>query len=119
MKRQRGVSLSGLMVGVVILIVIALLGMKVAPSVLEYFQIIKAIKAVTQDISLKDRTLTEVRVAYSRQMQVGNFSKVEPTDLEITKDESGSLVISFAYSDKIPLFANVSLLIDYEGSSAK
>lgn len=119
MKRQRGVSLSGLMVAVVILIVVALLGMKVAPSAIEYFQILKAVKSVAQDNSLKDVSLNDIRVAYVRHMQVGDFKKVEPTDLEITKDESGNLVISFAYSDKIPLFANVSLLIDYEGSSLK
>jgi hypothetical protein len=52
-------------------------------------------------------------------MQVDDFTKVEPADLEITKDDSGGLLVSFAYVDKIPLFANVSLSIDYEGSSAK
>jgi hypothetical protein len=52
-------------------------------------------------------------------MQVSNFTKVEPVDLEITKEDGGEVVVRFAYLDKIPLFANVSLAIDYEGSSAK
>ena len=39
-------------------------------------------------------------------------------DLEITKDGI-ELVISFSYQKKIPLFSNVSLVFDFEGSSAK
>ena len=38
-------------------------------------------------------------------------------DLEITK-EGGELVISFAYTAKVPLFKNASLVFDFEGSSA-
>lgn len=119
MKRQRGVSLSGLLIGLFIIMVVALLGMKVAPSTIEYYKILKAVKAVGQDSSVKAGSVMDVRVAYTRRMQVDDFTKVEPADLEITKDDSGELLISFAYVDKIPLFANVSLTIDYEGSSAK
>ena len=38
-------------------------------------------------------------------------------ELEIGKD-GGEVVISFAYAKKIPLFANVSLLIDFAASTA-
>jgi hypothetical protein len=119
MNRQRGVSLSGLLIGLVIVIAVALLGMKVAPSAIEYFKILKAVKAVAQDAATKSGSINDIRVAYTRHVQVGDMTKVAPTDLEITKDDAGQVVISFAYEDKIPLFANVSLAIDYEGSSAK
>ncbi len=39
-------------------------------------------------------------------------------DLEVTK-EGGELVISFAYTKKVPLFKNVSLVFDFEGASNK
>lgn len=119
MNRQRGVSLSGLMMAIALLIPAALLGMKVIPSVIEYYQILKAVKAVGGDAGAKAASIEEIKVAYVRRMQVENFTKVEPTDLEISKDDGGQVVIGFAYVDKIPLFANVSLTIDYEGSSAK
>ena len=32
--------------------------------------------------------------------------------------ENGKVVIEFAYEKRIPLFLNVSLLIDYQGSTA-
>lgn len=118
MNRQRGVSLSGLMMGIAILIPIALLGMKVTPSVIEYSQILKATKAVAQDGSLKSASVGEVRKAFGKHQEIDNFKKVGPADIDVTK-EGSDLVVAFVYQDKIPLFANVSLLIDYEGSSLK
>jgi hypothetical protein len=118
MKRQRGVSLSGLMMGIALLIPTALLGMKVTPSVIEYYKILKAVKAVAKDSALKSAGVGEVRKAFEKYQEIDHFKKVEPADLEVTK-EGGELVVAFAYQDKLPLFANVSLLIEYEGSSLK
>jgi hypothetical protein len=118
MNRQRGVSLSGLMVLTVFVILVALLGMKVGPSVIEYNQILKAARAVGQDSRLKGGSVADVRNAYSKYQEIDNITKITPGDLDISKD-GGDLVVSFAYQDKIKLFGNVSLVIDYEGSSAK
>jgi hypothetical protein len=118
MNRQRGVSLSGLMVAATVLILVALLGMKVTPSVIEYYQILKAAKSVAQDSALKSASVGEVRKAFGKYQEIDNFKKIGPPDIEVTK-EGGDLVVAFAYQDKIPLFGNVSLQIDYEGSSLK
>ncbi|MDP2810339.1 MAG: DUF4845 domain-containing protein [Rhodocyclaceae bacterium] len=118
MNRQRGVSLSGLLMGVALLIPAALLGMKVTPSVIEYYQILKAAKSVSEDSALKSASVGEVRKAFGKYQEIDNFKKIGPPDIEVTKD-GGDLVIAFAYQDKIPLFANVSLVIDYEGNSLK
>lgn len=118
MKRQRGVSISGLLVGVTVLSLLALLGMKVVPSVIDYYSAVKAIKSVAQDSKLKTASVAEVRNAFARQAEVGYFKNVTAQDIEITK-EGGDLVVSFAYQDKLRLFANVSLLIEYEATSAK
>jgi len=118
MNRQRGVSLSGLLVGVVILGIVGLLAMKVVPSVLEYYKIVRAIKTIGSDASLKDGSVDDVRRAFLKQREVGYFTKVDAMDIEITKEDS-DLVVSFAYEDRIPLFANVSLVLDYKASSLK
>lgn len=118
MNRQRGVSLSGLLIGLVVVSVLALLGMKVVPSVMEYYKIAQAIKSVAADNSLKSATVADVRRAFGKHQEIGYFTKVTSADIEVTKD-GGDLVLGFAYQDKIPLFANVSLLIEYEASSAK
>jgi hypothetical protein len=118
MKRQRGVSLSGLMLGIALLIPAALLGMKVTPSVIEYYKILKAVKAVGKDNALQGASVADVRKAFDKYAEIDNFKVVTSQDIEVTK-EGGQLVVSFAYQDKLPLFANVSLVMDYQGSSLK
>jgi len=118
MNRQRGVSLQGLMVVLGIVILVALLGMKVAPSFIEYRQILAAAKGVAEDPALKGGSVSDVRRAFSKYQEIDGFKKVMPADLEVTKD-GGELLLTFAYEDRIRLFGKVSLLIEYEGSSNK
>jgi len=61
--------------------------------------------------------VNEMRKAFDRRAAIDNITVVTPGELEISKD-SGEVVISFAYTKKIPLFANVSLLIDFAASTA-
>lgn len=114
-NKQSGVSLGGLLVSAVILAMVALLGMKVVPSVVEYFNIVKAVKKISSGDTAQS-SLAEVRKAFERQATIDDFKSVAGQDLDISK-EGGQLVISFAYEQRIPLFTNVSLLIEFEGSN--
>jgi hypothetical protein len=114
-RKQAGVSLSGLLVSAVLIAVIALVGMRVIPLVIEYYQIVKAVKIVSNDPNARS-SVAEARKAFDRHATVDNIASVMPQDLEITK-EGNELVISFAYEKRVPLFANVSLLLDFQGSS--
>lgn len=114
-RKQAGVSLSGLLIAAIILAVVALFGMKVVPEVIEYLQIVKTVKSISNDPSAKS-SVVEVRKAFDRAATIDNITSITPQDLDITK-EGGDVVISFAYEKRVPLFGNVSLLIDFEGSS--
>ena len=114
-NRQLGVSLSGLLVSSVILALLALGGMKLAPEYIEYFQIRKVLKVISNDQGAKS-SVADIRKAFDRQASVDNINAVNAQDLEITK-EGGQIVIAFSYERRIPLFANISLLIEFEGSS--
>ena len=118
MKYQRGVSLNGLMIGAAIFGVVALVAMKVLPEWIEYGQIKKAVIATAADTSLKEATVAQIRAAYGKRAEIDTIKKITPEELEITKDGS-DVVIAFSYSSRVPLFANVSLMFDFEGSSAQ
>jgi len=115
-RRQRGIGLLGLIVGGGLVFFVALLGMKVFPDVMAYFTVIKNVKATAHDPGMSGASVPQIRGAFLKRIQVEGGSPVSGEDLEITK-EGNEIVISFAYSKKIPLFANVSLVIDFEGSS--
>ncbi|OGA23820.1 MAG: hypothetical protein A3I01_02140 [Betaproteobacteria bacterium RIFCSPLOWO2_02_FULL_65_24] len=118
MTKQKGVSLSGLLIGCVILIVLALLAIKVAPPYMEYLQIKKAVAAIIESGEVRTATVADVRKAFDRRAQIDDITSVTGQDLEITKD-GGEVVISFAYPKKIGLFSNISLLFDFAGSSKR
>lgn len=117
MNKQAGVSLSGLMVACVVLALVSLLVIKVAPSAIEFYKIRKDIVAVAQNAG-PDATVQELRRAFAKYVDIDQISDVTPEDLDISKD-GGQIVIAVAYEKRIGLFGPVSLLIDYQASSAQ
>ncbi len=114
MKYQRGVALSGLIFWGIVLVLVAVLGMKVAPTVIEYYKILKDAKATVAKVG-PEATVADVRIAFDRFAEI-DMLQFSGKDLEISKD-GGKVVIEFAYEKRIPLFWNVSLVIDYQGST--
>lgn len=115
MKYQRGVALSGLIFWGVVITLVAVLGMKVVPTTIEYYKILKDIKATVNKVG-PDATVADVRRTFD------NFANIDqldfkPEQLDVSK-ERGKIVVSFDYDKRIPLFGNVSLVINYKGSTA-
>ena len=116
MKRQRGMGFAGLLTLLVGIVFLAIIGMKMVPAYLEYFAIKKAVAAITQGGQLRNASVADVRRAFELRQAVDDFTSVGPKDLEITKD-GNEIVVAFAYEKRIPLFSNISVLIDFAGSS--
>jgi hypothetical protein len=106
------------MIGGAVLALLSLLAMKSLPPWIEYGNLMKAVKGTATDGSLKDASVAKVREAFTRRADMDDVKSITAQDLDITK-EGGELVITFKYEKKVPLFSNVSLLFDFEGSSSK
>jgi hypothetical protein len=117
MKYQRGVALSGLIFWGIAIVLIAVLAMKVTPTVIEYYKILQGSKAVVGQAT-QDVTVAELRRSFEKYAEVDHLA-FSSKDLDIFKDKRGQVVIEFAYEKRIPLFWNVSLLIDYKGTTAE
>lgn len=116
MKYQRGLALSSLIFWGVVVALLAILTMKVLPTTLEYYKVLKDAKAAVNRVG-PEATVADVRRAFD------NFANIDSLDfnaqqLDITK-VNGRIVASFDYEKRIPLFANVSLVINYKGSTAE
>lgn len=116
MKHQRGVTLSGLLIWGFIIAVVALLGIRVAPEVIDYYKIKKIVASTAANANGK--TVPEIRAIFEKYADVDHIQTITPADLDISK-EGNEVVIAFAYEKRIPLFLNVSLLIDFQGSSSQ
>jgi hypothetical protein len=112
--KQLGISLGGLMMGAVVFIVAAMLGLKLAPSYIEFFAIKKAVNAIATE--KRGSTVADIRKTFDARATVDDISTVKGSDLEVTKD-ANELVIVAAYRKEIPLFAGVGLYIEFRASS--
>ena len=115
-NKQRGISFPVIFLIGVVLALAAVGAMKIAPAYTDFLTAKKAIVAVAAGEG-RTGSVTEMRKAFDRRAAIDNITVVTAGDLEISKD-GGEVVISFAYAKKIPLFANVSLLIDFAASTA-
>ena len=114
-RLQRGVTLIGLLFWAFVICVLALIGMKVTPAVLEYQTITSMVnKAANEGGS----TVAEIRSAYDRaaQIEYGVEAIKNGRDLDVTK-ENDKIVIRFAYDKEIELMDPVYLVIKFEGQS--
>jgi hypothetical protein len=111
-ERQRGLSLVGLfLVGIIVVALIAL-GFKVVPAVVEYI----AIERAVQKIKNEGSTVRELQAAFDRHATIDDITSISSRDLDITK-EGDRIVISYAYAKKVPITDNVSLVIDFSGTT--
>lgn len=118
MRTQRGIGFFGVLVLLIAIVFVAVIGMKVAPAYIEYFTIKKAVTGMVESGELRNATVADVRKAFDRRAIVDEISSIGPNDLEVTK-EGSEIVIGFAYEKRIPLFYNISVLIDFQGSSKR
>jgi len=118
MRTQRGMGFFGVLVMLIAIVFVAIVGMKVAPAYIEYFSIKKAVTGMVESGELRNATVADVRKAFDRRAIIDEISSIQGSDLEITK-EGSEIVLGFAYEKRIPLFYNISLLIDFQGSSKR
>jgi hypothetical protein len=112
--RQRGLSLIGLLFWAILVASVALLAMKVLPSLNEYFTIQRAVNKLAASGAT---TVAEVRNAFERQKDIEySISSIGGKDLDVSK-ENDRLVIRFGYDKEIELVDPVFLVIKFRGRS--
>ena len=117
MKKQLGVSLGGLIIFSFVLVFVALLGFKLFTPYMQFFTIQKTLRAVAANPEMKSTSPREIQKAFERYSMIDNITAISSADVEVTKD-GNELILSASYSVKVPLVANVSLLLDFNPTSA-
>lgn len=115
---QRGISLTGFLFGAALLVLASILGMKIAPAYIESVEVAKILAAVAADPELQNAGVAEVRGEYVKRASIDDVRAIRADDIDI-QQQGGQWVLSAHYSVTIPLLANVSLLLDFNPSSAR
>jgi len=114
-RRQRGLTLIGLLFWGGVIAVVAVVGMKVFPTVLEYYTVQRVVDRIAAG---NPATVPQVRQEFDKARQVEySIQSINGSDLVVTKDGNDKVVIEFAWDREIDLFGPVYLMIKYRGKS--
>lgn len=115
--RQQGVGFVGFIMIAAGIIFVAILGMKMVPPYIHSAQIAQIFKTIASDPAMQNASIKEIKDSYSKRADINYISDLTSDDIEIMKGD-GRLTLSASYSVKIPLVANITLLLDFNPSSS-
>jgi hypothetical protein len=109
---ESGVSLSGLIVVLVVLGALAMVVIKMVPAFIEY----RAVKGAIVKAKASGGSVREMQTSFDKNAGINDVDAISGRDLVFNRD-GGDTQISFEYEKRIPLAGNVSLLIDFAGTT--
>jgi len=115
-SRQNGLTLLGLLLWSVMIAMVAIFSMRLIPVYIEFAAVKRALVATASDTALKEGGISALRQGFDKRASIDDIKSVTGKDLVIEK-QNNQVVMRASYMVKKPLFANISLLIDFEASS--
>jgi len=114
--RQRGMTMLGILVLVVVVGAWVYAGIRMTPKYLEFMRIASTLEQVRDEYDSNPGT-TEfmLRKAVERRFDIEMVEVITSDDIEIKKD-GAMFTMRAAYDDTVPLAGNVSFLLEFDKS---
>ena len=114
---QSGITILGFVFVTAVVLVIALVGFRVLPAYIEYYSVKKALEQSLGEV--RDLgTTTELRRSFQKKVDAGYIESVDGRDVDVKKI-GNDYVATVAWSRKLHLVGNASLLIDFEAQAQR
>ncbi len=113
MKRrsgQRGITVIGALLLVVVLGFMALVAMKVIPMYIQYFTIKSTVESIRKEPQLAQMGPTDIQNAMQKRFDIGYVDKITAKDLRIRNDRNGR-VLDLVYEDDQPMFYGLHVVL--------
>jgi hypothetical protein len=115
--QQRGLTLSGFMIGAFVLVIVAITGLKLVPAYIQDAQINSIFREIAHDPDMQKATPHDIQVSFDKRATIDDITAIKPSDIDISSD-GDTPVLSANYVVKIPLVGNISLYLEFNPSSA-
>lgn len=114
--RQRGMTMLGIIVIIIVMGAWVYAGIRLVPKYLEYMRVASTLEKVRDEFdSNPGSTEFMLRKAIERHFDIEMVEIVTANDIEIKKD-GGEFTMRAAYEDTVPLAGNVSFLLSFDKS---
>ncbi len=108
--RQRGMTVIGMLLLLVVIGFIALVAMKVVPMYIQYYTIKSTIESVRKEPQIAQMSQTDIQNAIQKRFDIGYVENVTARDLKIRNDRSGR-VLDLVYQDERALFYGLFVVL--------
>jgi len=115
---QRGLSFGGFVFGAFMLVLVAITGIKLIPAFIQNAQINTVFAEIVRDPNMAKASPREIRNSFDRRASIDAITAIKSDDIDIASGD-GQLELSADYSVKVPLFGNMSILMEFHPSSEK
>jgi hypothetical protein len=116
--RQRGVTFLGWLILLIPVAVVVYAGIRLAPVYLNYMRVARSLDQTASSLAADGPSVSaqSIRSSIAKRFDIESIDFPDVKDVTIQRDGT-SWVIETKYEDVAPLFANVSLLIDFDKTS--
>jgi hypothetical protein len=116
MRNERGLTMIGFIFVAAVVVVVALVGFRVLPAYIEYFQVQKSLQGSLDDS--ETGSLAEVRRNFDRRIGASYVDSVRPTDVTVSR-QGNQIVAAVVWQRILPMIGNASILLDFDATATK
>jgi hypothetical protein len=114
LHRQRGVTFLGWLFLLVPVAVLVYAGIRITPVYLNYMRVARSLDQTASSLQAGGGvSVQEIRGSIEKRFDIESIEFPDVKDVTISRDGT-SWVIEAKYQDVAPLFANISLLLDFD-----
>ena len=115
-RAQRGLSMIAFLFVAAVIIVVAIVGVRMVPSYVEYYTIQSAVEKSLRDAP--DPTPPVVKKSFEKYIAADYIDSVTASDLAVTK-EGNVVTASLSWQKQLHMVGNVSLLLDFDVAASR
>lgn len=108
--RQRGMTVIGMLLVMIVVAFVALIGMKVVPMYVQYYSIKSTIESIRKEPQVAQMTPMDIQNAIQKRFDIGYVDNISARDLKIRNERSGR-VLDLIYQDERSLFYGLSVVL--------
>jgi len=115
--QQRGMSFGGFIFAAFLLVICAIFGFRLIPAYIQDATIKNIFVEIAHDPSMQNATPHDIQASFDRHSSVDDITAIRASDIVISSN-GATPVLSASYTVKIPVAGNISVLLEFNPSSA-
>ena len=115
-SRQRGITLIGFIVVLVVAGFFGYMGMVLGPAYSEYYSVVKAMNRVASESTPGDTDFDKIKKSLDRQFNVDYVESVDSTNAKLIRDKTAGNQLAMDYEVRKSFIYNIDFVVKFAHS---